>query len=97
MLTEDDGEEREIGRRCASGCLTWPDEGMYMRCPTCGEKTTRYRGVTVADQDEVDEAMFEAVYKRHCARLQQEIDGPLPTTPEEDEYWSEKYPDGAPI
>lgn len=34
-----------IGRRCAMGCETWPDETEYLSCPICREPTKRYRGV----------------------------------------------------
>lgn len=33
-----------IGRRCAMGCATWPDETTYLDCPICRKATKRYRG-----------------------------------------------------
>lgn len=83
-----------LGRRCDLGCLTWPDDKKkYDPCPICGEPTTRYRGVTVADEDEITQAMFEAFYKEWDERKPANR---LLMTPEESLYWDEKYPGGRP-
>lgn len=83
-----------LGRRCAIGCLTWPDEkNKYGTCPVCGEKTTRYRGVTVADEDEINAALFEAHYREYDERMPASR---LKMTPEQALYWDGKYPNGKP-
>lgn len=78
-----------LGRRCDIGCMTWPDDKKYNPCPICGEKTTRYRGVTVDDEDEINHALFEAFYENEWTPQ-------LEMTPEESLYWASKYPDGRP-
>lgn len=35
-----------IGRRCSSGCATWPDDDQYEVCPICKEETRRFRDLT---------------------------------------------------
>lgn len=35
-----------VGRRCSSGCATWPDDDEYQVCPVCSESTQRFRGLT---------------------------------------------------
>ena len=70
------------GRRCSIGCETWPDEPVYDPCPTCGEKTTRYKNLTPLPADEAQSillhAQFERYYERRCARLGIPVEGPLP-------------------
>lgn len=83
-----------IGRRCSIGCESWPDEGIYAKCPRCGETTTRYSGleplshaeakeIRLAEQakDAIDPrvARFEAFYATRCRELGIPIDGPLPS------------------
>lgn len=81
-----------LGRRCELGCETWPDDNRYNKCPTCGEDTTRYKGVTPLEQDEANHAEFLAFYeewdKRPAVRLQM--------TPEESLKWDALYPNGRP-
>jgi hypothetical protein len=86
-----------LGRRCAIGCLTWPDDKKkYKTCPVCGEPTTRYRGVTVADEDEINAAMFEAYYAEYDEKLSSLRPNRFALTPEETLYWDGKYPKGRP-
>lgn len=82
-----------LGRRCDIGCLTWPDDNKYKVCPICGEPTTRYRGVTVADDDEINNAYFEAFYEEWDEKMPPSR---LEMTPEEIIYWESKYPGGRP-
>lgn len=35
----------EVGRRCPSGCETWPNDAEYAQCPICGDETKVFRGV----------------------------------------------------
>lgn len=73
-----------LGRRCAIGCETWPDEPLYSKCPTCGESTRRVRGVQPLPKDEAQSlllhANFETYYERYCMKRGQTVDGPLAGT-----------------
>lgn len=70
------------GRRCEIGCESWPDEAIYDPCPTCGQKTTRYRNLTPLPADEARSILlheqFERYYERRCHRLGIPVEGPLP-------------------
>lgn len=82
-----------IGRRCDVGCLTWPDDKKYAKCPVCGEPTTRYSNLKVADADEINETLFDVFYKEWDER---QPASRLLMTPEEALVWDQKYPDGRP-
>lgn len=73
-----------VGRRCGMGCTgseSWPDNQLYKNCPTCGEPTTRYRGVKLMDPDEARSLLlhseFEAFYEQDSAKRGIPVDGPL--------------------
>lgn len=73
-----------VGRRCALGCMTWPDILLFQRCYICGEETRRVRGDSV-DPISDEEAMkiasyheFEKFYERRCRRLGIPVEGPIP-------------------
>lgn len=71
-----------IGRRCAIGCESWPDEPIFVKCPICGETTKRCRGLTPLPNDEAQSILlhseFETYYVRYCAKRGQPVEGPLP-------------------
>lgn len=52
----------EVGRRCDTGCASWPDDVRYATCPICGDKTTRYSNVNPMTQQEARHAEFEVFY-----------------------------------
>lgn len=52
------------GRRCDSGCETWPTDDRYKFCFLCGEKTTLYKKVKPITVEEANEIEFEQFYKR---------------------------------
>jgi rRNA maturation endonuclease Nob1 len=62
-------DNARIGRRCAIGCETWPDDQKYSLCPTCGERTQRFRGVNPLSAEEAaslkSHADFEAYLAAH--------------------------------
>ena len=88
------------GRRCDPGCESWPDSDDYKRCPTCGEKTTRYSNLRPLDEGEAHslkaQGEFKVFYEVWCRKKGQSDDGPLPMDREEAVYWDEKYPGGRP-
>lgn len=67
MATVED--DRGLGRRCAIGCQTWPDHKQYALCPTCGERTRRFRGVSPLSEEEAqsikNHADFETYLEAH--------------------------------
>lgn len=77
--------ERPVGRRCALGCETWPDEIIYRRCLECGEETTRTRGAQPMSTEEAERRMlyflFEEYYERYCRVNGIPVEGPLPEKP----------------
>lgn len=86
-LAEEDDDvspRRGPGRRCDLGCESWPDELIYQRCPTCGEKTTRYTNLYPVSDEEGRSAIrheaFERFYEAHCRAQGISVDGPLETT-----------------
>jgi hypothetical protein len=70
-----------LGRRCDTGCESWPPDSEFVRCPQCGEPTTVYNNLQPLDLDEAISIKrhldFEAKYERHCEALGQGVDGPL--------------------
>lgn len=66
------------GRRCASGCESWPDKLIYQKCPICGGAATRWSNLDPISEDEAARIMFELYYERRCERLGIPVDGPLP-------------------
>jgi hypothetical protein len=85
-----------MGRRCDTGCASWPDDPRYRQCPICGEFTTRYSNLQPLDDDEATQREFEAYYESYCARRSQPVSGPLPMSPEQSLLWDGKYPEGRP-
>lgn len=75
------------GRRCDTGCESWPDHDDYLVCPICGGETRRWRNLIPLSKDEADKEKarieFEVYYERHCEEMRQPVDGPL-EAPRED-------------
>lgn len=69
------------GRRCDLGCESWPDEMLYLKCPICGEETTRFSNLRPLPEDEAKSILlhkqFETYYERYCTIAGQSVDGPL--------------------
>lgn len=88
------------GRRCDTGCESWPDDDSYKRCPMCGDRTSRYSNLRPLDADEARSLKltleFESMYAAYCKANGQTVDGPLPMPPEESLKWDAKYPNGKP-
>jgi len=82
-----------LGRRCGLGCETWPDDDKFKVCPECGEKTTRFKGVTPISEEEARPYLFEAFYEEWDVKMP---DSRLQMTPEESLKWDALYPDGRP-
>jgi hypothetical protein len=53
-----------LGRRCDSGCESWPDTEKYAKCPVCGEKTKRFSNLEPLTQKEANAREFELFYER---------------------------------
>lgn len=52
-----------IGRRCSSGCATWPDDDEYSVCPGCGEATQRFRGLTPLNREDAAARRLHAEFE----------------------------------
>lgn len=58
-------DTQKVGRRCALGCETWPDDTQYTLCPSCGEPTKRFRGVLPLDDAEAESIKNHANFERY--------------------------------
>lgn len=67
-----------IGRRCALGCESWPDQALYSTCPLCGEKTRRSHGLKPLSVDDANSILlhiqFERYYERRCRERQDPLE-----------------------
>lgn len=70
-----------IGRRCAIGCATWPDELKYAICPRCGEPTSRFRGMKPMSAPEARKMALREAFEHYYENEHVVDDSPL--TPEE--------------
>lgn len=52
------------GRRCETGCETWPDQNIFSTCPICNGATTRYRDMDPLDVDEAMKILADAKNER---------------------------------
>jgi hypothetical protein len=66
-MAVDDRKTDEVGRRCAMGCETWPDDDAYKLCPTCQEPTRRCRNVRPLNPTEARSKKNHADFERWCA------------------------------
>lgn len=53
-----------LGRRCDTGCESWPDSDRYKTCPVCGEEATRFKNLQPLTQQEANQREFELYYER---------------------------------
>jgi hypothetical protein len=67
-----------IGRRCKMGCSTWPDKSTYSLCPSCGEATFRFSGITPLTDEQasfvVKQLEFEDFYENEWPALREARD-----------------------
>lgn len=82
-----------LGRRCGLGCETWPDEDKFKVCPSCGDKTIRYKGVSPITEEEAAPYLFEAFYQEWDEKMP---DSRLQMSPEESLKWDALFPNGRP-
>jgi hypothetical protein len=66
-MSVEDRRTDAIGRRCAMGCETWPDDQQYALCPTCQERTRRCRNVQPLHPAEALSKKRHADFERWCA------------------------------
>lgn len=54
-----------IGRRCTTGCATWPDDDKYETCPVCNEQTVRFNGLTPLSHAEAEKRRKHAEFDQY--------------------------------
>lgn len=81
MVDDEHVEAKGMGRRCALGCESWPDDKDYKRCPQCGEVTTRFNNLlpltAEAARSKANHLRFEDYYEERCAARGITVTGPI--------------------
>lgn len=66
-----------LGRRCAMGCQSWPDDEAYATCPICEELTRLYRGINPLSEKDAASLANKANFERYYEHEHVQDNDPL--------------------